>query len=81
MLRFAPFMVVMVLEIFFPLVGSAVWLLAGRPKATVTGGRSPYERTAPAFPEYDRPNRERAEEQRQRAAEREQSECEDGSAT
>jgi len=134
MLRFAPFMVVMVLEIFclidvivsdedrvrhlpkiawfllilfFPLVGSAVWLLAGRPTSTVTGGRSPYERTAPAFPEYDRPGRaagltpesdeeflrrirERAEEQRQRAAEqkrareqaeREQSERDDGSAT
>lgn len=113
MLRFAPFMVIMVLEIFclidvivsdedrvrhlpkiawfllilfFPLVGSAVWLLAGRPTSAVTGGRSPYERTAPAFPEYDRPGRaagltpesdeeflrrirERAEEQRQRAAE------------
>lgn len=128
MLRAAPFLIVIVLEIFclidvivsdedrvrhlpkiawfllilfFPLVGSAVWLLAGRPTTTVTGGRSPYERTAPAFPEYDRPGRaagltpeadeeflrkirERAEEQRARAAEekraREQAEREDDGA-
>jgi hypothetical protein len=85
------------LILFFPLVGSAVWLLAGRPTATVGGGRSPYERPASAFPEYDRPGRaagttpeadeeflrrirERAEDQRRRAAEekraREQDESE-----
>jgi hypothetical protein len=73
------------LILFFPLVGSVVWLVAGRPQ-TAGSGRSPYERTAPAYPEYDRPGRaagltpesdeeflrkvrERAEEQRRRYAE------------
>lgn len=44
--------------LLFPLVGSVVWLLAGRPQtARYGGGRSAQERTAPAFPEYDRPGR------------------------
>lgn len=73
------------LILMVPLVGSIVWLVAGRPQASVVG-RSPYERPATAFPEYDRPGRaaglspesddaflrrvrERAEEQRRRYAE------------
>lgn len=111
MLRFAPLVLVLLLEVFcvidaiqskddevrnlpkigwlvlillFPLVGSIAWLVAGRPQRTQS--RSAYERPAPQFPEYDRPGRaagptpesdeeflrrvrERAEEQRRKAAE------------
>lgn len=44
------------LILFFPLVGSIVWLAAGRPGS---GGvrRPAYERETPGFPEYDRPGR------------------------
>lgn len=69
------------LVLFFPLVGSIAWLVAGRP------ARRPQQSWAPpGFPEYDRPGRaaaanpeddaeflrkvrERAEEQRRRYAE------------
>lgn len=111
MLRFAPLVLVLLLEVFcvidaiqskddevrnlpkigwivlillFPLVGSVAWLVAGRPQRSQS--RSAYERSAPQFPEYDRPGRaagltpesdeeflrrvrERAEEQRRKAAE------------
>lgn len=72
----------LVLVLLFPLVGSVVWLVAGRPRRTPRP-RGAYEREARAFPEYDRPGRaaavdpaadeeflrrcrERAEEQRRR---------------
>ena len=72
------------LILFFPLVGSIVWLVAGRPQRAES--RSAYERPMPSYPEYDRPGRaagltpesdeeflrrvrERAEEQRRKAAE------------
>jgi hypothetical protein len=45
-----------VLILFFPFVGSVAWLVAGRPDDG-RARRSPYERTAPEFPEYDRPGR------------------------
>jgi len=45
------------LILFVPLIGSIVWLVAGRPQGARAGGRSPYERPASAFPEYDRPGR------------------------
>lgn len=69
------------LILFFPLIGSIVWLIAGRP------ARAPQQTWAPpGFPEYDRPGRaaatnpdddaeflrkvrERAEEQRRKFAE------------
>ncbi|HSJ21782.1 MAG TPA: PLDc N-terminal domain-containing protein [Nocardioidaceae bacterium] len=71
----------LVLVLLFPLVGSVVWLAAGRPRRTPT--RRAFERPTTAFPEYDRPGRatalepeadeeflrrcrERAEEQRRR---------------
>lgn len=74
-----------VIILFFPLIGSIVWLFAGRP-IEARDRRSPYERRAPQFPEYDRPGRlyapdpeadaeflkkvrERAEEQRRKAQE------------
>lgn len=44
------------LILFFPFVGSIAWLAAGRPvRAPRRSG--PYERSAGAFPEYDRPGR------------------------
>jgi len=46
----------LVLVLLFPLVGSLAWLAAGRPRRTTAAAR-PYERQAPAFPEYDRPGR------------------------
>ena len=45
-----------VIVLLFPLVGSIAWLVAGRPRGARTA-RSPYERQAPGFPEYDRPGR------------------------
>ncbi len=45
-----------VVVLLFPLAGSLVWLVAGRPQAA-RPARSAYERPAPAFPEYDRPGR------------------------
>ncbi|UFN46198.1 PLD nuclease N-terminal domain-containing protein [Nocardioides okcheonensis] len=44
------------LILFFPVVGSVAWLAAGRPQRAPrpTG---PHERSASAFPEYDRPGR------------------------
>jgi hypothetical protein len=75
----------LILILLFPPIGSIAWLAAGRPQP---GSRRPppYERSASAFPEYDRPGRaagmspesdeeflrkirERAEEQRRKAAE------------
>ena len=44
----------LVLVLLFPLVGGIAWLLVGRQRAP---RRSPYEREASAFPEYDRPGR------------------------
>lgn len=44
------------LILFFPFLGSVAWLLAGRP-VSARRDRSPYERRAPDFPEYDRPGR------------------------
>lgn len=46
----------LILVLLFPLVGSVAWLAAGRPRRTA-GRPGPYERRAPAFPEYDRPGR------------------------
>jgi len=45
----------LILVLLFPLVGGVAWLLVGRQRSTA--GRSPYERAAPEFPEYDRPGR------------------------
>lgn len=42
------------LILFFPLVGSIAWLIAGQPRRPRV---SPHERSAPHFPEYDRPGR------------------------
>lgn len=44
------------LILFFPFVGSIAWLAAGRP-VRAARRRGPHERSAGAFPEYDRPGR------------------------
>ena len=44
------------LILFFPFVGSIAWLVDGRPQ-TVQRRQGPHERSASAFPEYDRPGR------------------------
>lgn len=44
------------LILFFPFVGSVAWLVAGRPLAAPRRS-GPHERSASAFPEYDRPGR------------------------
>ena len=76
------------LILFFPVVGSIAWLVAGRP-VTTPRRLGPHERSTSAFPEYDRPGRfaagdpvkdeeflrkvrERAEEQRRKAREQEE---------
>lgn len=45
----------LVLVLFFPLLGSVAWLAVGRPRRARPS--RPFERSAPAFPEYDRPGR------------------------
>ncbi|GAA1936072.1 PLD nuclease N-terminal domain-containing protein [Nocardioides hwasunensis] len=45
-----------VLILFFPFVGSIAWLAAGRP-VRIARRTGPHERSASAFPEYDRPGR------------------------
>lgn len=84
--RHLPKVAWVLLVLFFPLIGSVAWLVAGRPVPARPG---PYERPATGFPEYDRPGRaaavdsaadeeflrrcrERAEEQRRRAREQAQ---------
>lgn len=44
------------LILFFPFVGSIAWLAAGRP-TRAPGRFGPHERSASAYPEYDRPGR------------------------
>ncbi|WP_086850644.1 PLDc N-terminal domain-containing protein [Amycolatopsis kentuckyensis] len=46
----------LLLVLVVPLVGSIIWLVAGRPQQ-VARARGRYEREASAFPEYDRPGR------------------------
>lgn len=47
-----------ILVLFFPLVGSIAWLVAGRPQSDATSSM-PYKGNYghPSFPEYDRPGR------------------------
>lgn len=47
----------LLIVLLLPLVGSIVWLVAGRPQVAARARRTPYERGAPRFPEYDRPGR------------------------
>lgn len=47
----------LILVLLFPLVGSIVWFVAGRPQNSGRVNRGVYERETPRFPEYDRPGR------------------------
>lgn len=42
---------------FFQVVGVLAWYVLGRPESQGPRGLSSYERSTPAFPEYDRPGR------------------------
>ena len=54
-IRNLPKMAWVLIVLFFPLAGSIIWLVAGRP---VTAQRtSRFERATPHYPEYDRPGR------------------------
>jgi hypothetical protein len=48
----------LILVLFFPLIGSIAWLVAGRPESNPTASM-PYKGNQghPSFPEYDRPGR------------------------
>ncbi|WP_018680632.1 PLD nuclease N-terminal domain-containing protein [Actinokineospora enzanensis] len=43
--------------LFLPLIGSLLWLVAGKPEQAGRYRPGAYERSAPRFPEYDRPGR------------------------
>lgn len=83
-----------VIVLFLPLIGSIVWLIAGRPQADATSSM-PGNFAHPSFPEYDRPGRyvadspeddeaflrglrERAEEQRRVYRENKRRELDEG---
>lgn len=57
--RHLPKVAWLLLVLFFPLVGSIAWLVAGRPPRSDRSARPArrHERETPAFPEYDRPGR------------------------
>ncbi len=90
--RHLPKVAWILLILFFPLVGSIAWLVAGRPDGGAPR-RSAHEREVPGYPEYERPGRaaasdpakddeflrqvrERAEAQRRAYAERKRRERE-----
>lgn len=54
--RHLPKVAWLLLILLFPLVGCVAWLIAGRPQGAATAS-SRWERSAPSFPEYDRPGR------------------------
>jgi hypothetical protein len=47
----------LVIVFLFPMLGTAGWYVFGRPETAARRPSSPYERSTPAFPEYDRPGR------------------------
>jgi phospholipase D-like protein len=47
----------LLIVLLLPLIGSILWLVAGRPERATARPQSSYERGMPAFPEYDRPGR------------------------
>lgn len=56
--RNLPKLMWLLLVIFLPLIGSIIWLVAGRPQHAVTGaGRNAPDPLASKFPEYNRPGR------------------------
>lgn len=47
----------LIVVLLFPLLGSAAWFILGRPEGRAARPAGAYERSAPAFPEYDKPGR------------------------
>lgn len=47
----------LLLVLFFPVVGSIAWLVAGRPVGAGRARTGAFERGAATYPEYDRPGR------------------------
>jgi len=43
------------LVLLLPLAGSIIWLMAGRPQATLSSSQNAYLDEAVEFPEYDKP--------------------------
>jgi hypothetical protein len=56
--RLLPKVAWVVLVLLFPVLGSAAWFVLGRPHGAPRAAVG--ERSAPAFPEYDRPGRSAA---------------------
>ena len=46
-----------IVVLLFPLLGSAAWFILGRPEGRASRTAGAHERSAPAFPEYDKPGR------------------------
>ena len=55
--RNLPKMAWVIIVLVFPVLGSIAWFILGRPEGRAARTAGAYERTAPAFPEYDRPGR------------------------
>ncbi|SES42718.1 PLDc N-terminal domain-containing protein [Actinokineospora terrae] len=47
----------LLLVLVLPLIGSLLWLVAGRPQTATPRHPGAYERTTPHYPEYNRPGR------------------------
>jgi hypothetical protein len=47
----------LIIVLIVPLFGSLIWLFAGRPQSVGRRPDGPFSRSAPRFPEYDRPGR------------------------
>jgi hypothetical protein len=56
-MRMLPKVAWVIVVLLFPLLGSIAWFVLGRPEGRAARPAGAYERTAPAFPEYDRPGR------------------------
>ena len=46
-----------IVVLLFPVLGSIAWFVFGRPEGRAPRPAGAYERSAPTFPEYDRPGR------------------------
>lgn len=55
--RHLPKLLWLLLVLFVPFAGSVLWLAVGRPRRVGSARGTSLERSAPAFPEYDRPGR------------------------
>lgn len=61
-MRSLPKVAWVIIVLLFPLLGSAAWWVLGRPEGKRPRPAAASERSAPSFPEYDRPGRAAATE-------------------